>query len=52
MPQNVSKYLIPKLENIVSLSENPNLNNYDPQKGNKNYQQLNEIIEKLSMIGN
>jgi hypothetical protein len=52
VPPNVSKYIILKLENLVYLSENPQLNTYDSNKGNKIYQQLGDISERLSMLGN
>jgi TonB family protein len=51
-PANISPMLISKLENIINLSENPQLNIYDPTKGNKIYQVLREIGEKLPMLGN
>jgi len=50
-PENVSSSLIKKLKNLVWLSDNPQLNTYDPSSGNKFYQQLEDIYEKLSMLG-
>ncbi len=52
VPQNISKYLISKIENIVYLYENPKLNTYDSVKGNKINEQLNNILERLSLLGN
>jgi Gram-negative bacterial TonB protein C-terminal len=52
VPQNVSKNLIAKLENIAYLSENPKLNTYDSTKGNKIRVQLDDILERLSLLGN
>jgi hypothetical protein len=52
VPQNISKYLASKLENVVYLSENPQLNTYDSIEGNKINEQLNNILERLSMLGN
>ncbi len=52
IPPDISKYLILKLENLVYLSENSQLNTYDSNKRNKIYQQLGDISERLSMLGN
>jgi hypothetical protein len=51
VPKNISTALIKKLNNLVRLSENPQLNTYDPGLGNKFYQQLEDIDEKLPMLG-
>lgn len=50
-PENISPALIKKLNNLVRLSENPQLNTYDPALGNKFYQQMEDIDEKLPMLG-
>ncbi len=52
IPKNISPALISKLNNIVFLQENPNLNFYSPSDGNKIYQQLKDIMEKLPLLGN
>jgi hypothetical protein len=51
IPENISRYLVAKLENIVYLYEKPQLNTYDSIKGNELYQQLKDIEERLSILG-
>jgi Gram-negative bacterial TonB protein C-terminal len=51
IPENISRYLVTKLENIVYLYEKPQLNTYDSIKGNELYQQLKDIEERLSILG-
>lgn len=51
-PETVSSALLKKLNNLVLLSENLQLNTYDPSLGNKFYRQLEDIYEKLPMLGN
>lgn len=50
-PPSVSKLLIPKLELVIKLLENPQLNTYEPLKGNKLNQLLLEIQETLPILG-
>lgn len=50
-PQNVSKILILKLERVIDLLNNPQLNIYEPVKGTKLNQLLLEIKETLPILG-
>jgi TonB family protein len=51
-PQNISFILISRSEKIVYLLENRKLNTYNQINGSKLYQELKELKERLSVIGN
>jgi len=51
-PENVSQALISKLENLRDLSENPQLDPSDSWYGSKIYRRIQDIKEKMPMIGN
>lgn len=50
-PSDILPGLKAKLENLVYLAENPQLNTYGPLTGNKVYEQLKDLEEKLPMLG-
>jgi Gram-negative bacterial TonB protein C-terminal len=52
LPENVSQALLAKLKNLLNLLENPQLDTYSPQNGSKSYEQIQNIIEKLPLLGN
>ncbi len=51
-PENISQALISKLKNLLNLSENPQLDTYDPRYGSKTYKQIQDIKERMPMLGN
>lgn len=51
-PDNISPALISKLKNLLNLSETPQLNTHSLQTGNNFHNQMDEIKEKMFLLGN
>jgi Gram-negative bacterial TonB protein C-terminal len=51
-PTDVSPALIARLKKLLKLAENPQINSYDSQTANDFFKQMNEINEKMFLLGN
>ena len=51
-PTDLSPALITRLKKLLNLAENPQLNTYDSQTSDNFYEQMNEINEKMFLLGN